>query len=96
MILPDSSSVTNVSNGSNLAFLQSQMQAYQQHVAKNQLLLSSNSTPLDDSKSDNGKIACLWSGVLSWQGLDVTTNLTREISCNVMALPVNPKRDLSD
>ena len=75
---------------SNLAFLQGQMQAYQQHVAKNQLLLNNSVHGLDD------KSGCLWSGVLSWLGLDVNTNMTREISCNVMALPVNPKRDVSD
>jgi hypothetical protein len=78
----------NGSNANNLAFLQSQMQAYQQHVAKNQMTLSSQE---EDSRSLNA----LWSGVLSWNGLDPNTNLTREISCNVMALPVY-KRDLAD
>jgi hypothetical protein len=75
-------------NASNLAFLQSQMQAYQQHVAKNQSLLSSQE---EEARSLNA----LWSGILSWKGLDPNTNLTREISCNVMALPVY-KRDLAD
>lgn len=76
------------SNNANLAFLQSQMQAYQQHVAKNQNILSSQ-------EEEVGKINCLWSGLLSWKGIDPNTNLTREISCNVMAVPVH-KRDLSD
>ena len=83
---------TNDTNdNANLAFLSSQMQAYKQHVAKNQLLLSSNTT-LED---EGGKNNYLWSGVLSWQGLDPNTNLTREISCNVMAVPVH-KRDLAE
>lgn len=76
------------SNASNLAFLLGQMQAYQQHVAKNQSMLPSLE---EEARSMNA----LWSGVLSWKGIDPNTNQTREISCQVMALPVH-KRDLAD